>query len=121
MPRNYYHVLGVAPTATESEIHSALREKWRVKDSVGAQTAKLTPEEARRLRANLEQKSKEITEAYAVLSDPRKRKDYDDFLRRSQPASAEEELPVPPKVRRVRFLVWGITSGIIVIASIYFG
>lgn len=65
--RNYYDVLGVSKTADEKEIKSAFRKLAKqyhpdINKEPGA-----------------EEKFKEIGEAYAVLSDPDKRKQYDQF------------------------------------------
>ncbi|MEW6040012.1 MAG: DnaJ domain-containing protein, partial [Elusimicrobiota bacterium] len=66
--RDYYEVLGVSKTSSQSEIEQAYR-RMAVQyhpDRVAADKK----EEAR-------EKFKEISEAYAVLSDPQKRKQYD--------------------------------------------
>ncbi|MBQ8659571.1 MAG: molecular chaperone DnaJ [Bacilli bacterium] len=65
--RNYYDVLGVSKTADEKEIKSAFRKLAKqyhpdINKEPGA-----------------EEKFKEIGEAYAVLSDPEKKKQYDQF------------------------------------------
>ena len=64
--RDYYDVLGLARTATEDEIKKAYRtlaRKYHPDVNPGDKTA--------------EEKFKELNEAYAVLSDPEKRKRYD--------------------------------------------
>lgn len=65
--KDYYEVLGVSKTATDAEIKSAFRHLAKqyhpdINKETGA-----------------EEKFKEIQEAYAVLSDPNKRKQYDQF------------------------------------------
>jgi molecular chaperone DnaJ len=66
MARDYYEVLGVSPEASAEEIRSAFRALAREHhpDATGGD-----PES--------EQRYKEISEAYAVLSDPRKRQEYE--------------------------------------------
>src|SRR2546426_5729950 len=64
--RDYYETLGVSKTATEDEIRSAFRKLAR----------KNHPDVAKDKKA-AEEKFKEINEAYEVLSDPEKRRKYD--------------------------------------------
>src|SRR6187402_837217 len=64
--RDYYETLGVQKTASEDEIRSAFRKLAR----------KFHPDVAKDKKA-AEEKFKEINEAYEVLSDPEKRKKYD--------------------------------------------
>ena len=66
--RDYYQVLGINRDAQESTIKKAYRKlakKYHPDSNAGDPQA--------------EQKFKEITEAYSVLSDPEKRKMYDQF------------------------------------------
>jgi curved DNA-binding protein len=64
--RDYYETLGVAKTASEDDIRSAFRKLAR----------KYHPDVAKDKKA-AEEKFKQINEAYEVLSDPEKRKKYD--------------------------------------------
>jgi curved DNA-binding protein len=66
--RNYYETLGVSKTASADEIKSAFRKLAR----------KHHPDLAKDKKA-AEEKFKEINEAYEVLSDPEKRKKYDEY------------------------------------------
>ena len=73
MEKNYYSILGISKTASASDIKKAYRnlsKKWHpdmhVKDTEDK-------------KKEAEEKFKEINEAYAVLSDETKRKQYDTF------------------------------------------
>lgn len=68
MKKDYYEVLGVSKTADEASIKKAYRKlakKYHPDTNDGNKQA--------------EEKFKEVTEAYEVLSDPKKRKQYDQF------------------------------------------
>ena len=66
--KDYYKILGVPKTATEKEIKKAYRK-----------LARQYHPDANPGDATTEEKFKEINEAYEVLSDPEKRKKYDQF------------------------------------------
>jgi curved DNA-binding protein len=66
--RDYYETLGVPRSATAEDIKSAFRKLAR----------KHHPDLAKDKKA-AEEKFKEINEAYEVLSDPEKRKKYDEY------------------------------------------
>ncbi|TPR54104.1 molecular chaperone DnaJ [Metamycoplasma neophronis] len=65
--RDYYEVLGISKNATEKEIKSAYRKL----------AMQYHPD--RNKEPGAEEKFKEASEAYEVLSDPEKRKKYDQF------------------------------------------
>ncbi len=67
--RDYYEVLGVSKNATPEEIRNAYRQL----------TKKWHPDRNPKNRKEAEEKFKEITEAYEVLSDPQKKAKYDRF------------------------------------------
>src|ERR1700733_7302382 len=66
--KDYYEVLGVARNASDAEIKKAFRKLAR----------KYHPDVARD-KATAEEKFKEINEANEVLSDPEKRRKYDEL------------------------------------------
>lgn len=69
MPEDYYQILGLAKKASAEEIKKAYRKlavKWH-------------PDKNPNNKAVSEEKFKKISEAYAVLSDPQKRQQYDQF------------------------------------------
>jgi len=63
--KNYYDILGVAKTASEEEIKSAFRKLAH----------KLHPDK----KGGDEKKFKELSEAYSVLSDKKRRAEYDTY------------------------------------------
>ena len=70
MAKNYYTVLGLEKSASADQIKKAYRKlalKYHPDKNPGDKAA--------------EERFKEITEAYAVLSDPEKRRVYDQFGR----------------------------------------
>ena len=67
--RDYYEVLGVSKTATDEEIKKAYRKLAK----------KYHPDANPDNKEEAEAKFKEVNEAYETLSDPQKRKAYDQF------------------------------------------
>ena len=65
--KDYYEVLGVSKGASDKEIKSAFRKLAK----------KYHPDVSK--EDNAAEKFKEAQEAYAVLSDPEKRRQYDQF------------------------------------------
>lgn len=68
MKRDYYEVLGVSKSASDAEIKKAFRK-----------LAKKYHPDTNQNDASAKQKFEEVNEAYNVLSDPKKRKIYDQF------------------------------------------
>jgi curved DNA-binding protein len=64
---DYYQILGVSRDATPEEIKKAYRKLAH----------KYHPDKAKGDKKQAEEKFKQISEAYAVLSDPQKRQEYD--------------------------------------------
>uniref|UniRef100_A0A7V4LCF2 J domain-containing protein n=1 Tax=Desulfobacca acetoxidans TaxID=60893 RepID=A0A7V4LCF2_9BACT len=69
MAEDYYRLLGVERTATPEEIKKAYRKLAQ----------KYHPDKAKGNKKDAEERFKKISEAYAVLSNPEKRKEYDEF------------------------------------------
>ena len=69
MPRDYYEILGVSKDASPDEIKSAYRKLAR----------QYHPDVSKEPKEVAEEKFKEISEAYEVLSDANKRSLYDQY------------------------------------------
>lgn len=104
--RDYYEILGVDRNATEKEIKSAYRKL----------AMKYHPD--RSDAPDAEERFKEISEAYAVLSDPEKRRQYDQFGHAGIGQYSQEDL-----FRSVDFedLLRGFGFGTDSIFDIFFG
>src|SRR5438067_3475294 len=68
--KDYYAVLGVSPTATQDEVKKQYRR-----------LAKQHHPDANKGETKAAERFKEISEAYGVIGDPEKRKQYDDMRR----------------------------------------
>jgi DnaJ-class molecular chaperone len=79
--RDYYKTLGVERNASEAEIKSAFRKLAR----------KYHPD-VNSNKKEAEQRFKEVNEAYQVLSDPAKRKKYDELGADWERGATEEEM-----------------------------
>ena len=66
---DYYQILGLSREATADEIKKAYRKL----------AMKHHPDKAKGDKKQSEEKFKQISEAYAVLSNPEKKKEYDEF------------------------------------------
>ena len=69
MAEDYYQILGVNRNATPEELKKAYRKLAQ----------KYHPDKAKGNKQEAEAQFKKISEAYAVLSNPEKRKEYDEF------------------------------------------
>jgi curved DNA-binding protein len=81
---DYYNVLGISEKATEKEIKSAYRKLAR------KYHPDLNPDDA-----EAERKFKQVNEAHEVLSDPEKRKKYDQYGKDWQHAEEFEKARAP--------------------------
>src|SRR4030065_2245585 len=66
---DYYQLLGVSRDAAPDQLKKAYRKLAQ----------KYHPDKAKGDKKQAEEKFKQISEAYAVLSDPEKRREYDEF------------------------------------------
>ena len=98
--RDYYEILGIEKTATEADIKKAYRK----------QALKWHPDKNPDNKVEAETKFKEINEAYQVLSDPQKRKTYDQFVHAAfDPASGMGGGPF--RGANTGPFTWSYTSG----------
>ena len=82
MLKDYYEILGVKPKATDEEIRNAYKK-----------LAKAFHPDKHQGDAFFSEKFKSLQEAYGVLSDADKRRDYDTQLRRAAKAQPLPNLP----------------------------
>ena len=80
MHKDYYKILGVSRDADESEIKKAFRK-----------LAKQYHPDTNNGNPEAEKKFREINEAYSVLSDEGKRKEYDESQQKEQSSSVKSE------------------------------
>ena len=90
--KNYYQILGIDRAADQEEIKRAFR---RMASLYHPDHNPQAPKEA-------EEKFKEINQAYEVLGDEAKRRQYDRLIHQRRPRSRE--------VTMEEFLNWGFTS-----------
>ncbi len=100
MAETYYDILGISRTATAQEIKNAYREM------VKNVHPDALPNASDFWRKKAEEEFKYVQEAYSVLSNPPKRRLYDQQLSQAQPASAPQAQPsqaqataAPPQVQ----------------------
>ena len=108
--RDHYAVLGVSPTATQSEIAHAYRRLVRLHHP-DTQSAADQPSaehnEQHGERPPAAPTLDEVLAAYAVLRDPRRRAEYDRRLQPLPPSSPQPsptaQPPAAPRVRRRQY------------------
>jgi curved DNA-binding protein CbpA len=94
--KNYYQLLGIEPSAGQEEIKKAFRKM----------ASRYHPDHNPKDPEKAEEKFKAINEAYEVLGDEAKRRQYDRLIHPSRPGSRE--------IIMEDFLNWGFTgSGIL--------
>ena len=107
---NYYDILGVSQNATSSEIRKAFQQKAR----------KLHPDINK--APDAEERFKEVSEAYAVLSDEQKRRRYDASLNgnpfMSQSSYGSQDPFAQGGLPRLMVLIWMIFCAQLVLDQI---
>ena len=103
--RDYYEVLGVSKNATDQEIKSAYR-KLAVRYHPDKQAGKSDAE-----KKEAEEKFKECSEAYEVLSDKSKRANYDQFGFDGQSSFSEGGMDMDDFMRRHASMFRGFGFG----------
>lgn len=99
MAKNYYAVLGIAPTATEDQIRRRFRELARQRHPDRFQGAE---------KERAESEFQELTEAFNILTDAERRRIHDYETSRPTPATAPE---TSDKASRVRaYLARGVKA-----------
>ncbi|MDP3064322.1 MAG: DnaJ domain-containing protein, partial [Chloroflexota bacterium] len=90
---DYYEVLGITATASLEDIQGAYRRaamRWHPEKNQGDQEA--------------EEKFRELAQAYAVLSTPDSRKQYDDQVKQGQPSDSTQPSTVDSETAAAIFL-----------------
>lgn len=90
--KDYYKILGVSKTANEDEIKKAYRKRALMHHP------DRFPNETEEVRKEEERKFKEVGEAYAVLSDAKKRSRYDNGLDLDECSSGMSGADIDPNV-----------------------
>jgi peroxiredoxin len=114
--KSYYSLMGIEPTASQDEIEKAYKRQSERYDPARVSTM---DEEIRRIAV---QRTAELQHAYTVLSDPQKRKEYDQSIGLQQRREQSTETPAPSQTRHARerwFALGGAIVGVVLIVIIW--
>ncbi len=113
--KSYYSLMGIEPTASQDEIEKAYKHQSERYDPARVSNM---DEEIRRIAV---QRTAELQHAYTVLSDPQKRKEYDQSIGLQQRRGQSTETPAPSQTRHARerwFALGGAIIGVVLIVTI---